>query len=134
MTEVQTTTLGSLVLQQPLDGTVAIDGQEGVVLGREDGGWLVEVYQGGVIRPYKPDTAVTMLSESERQAPLLREALLLVDSLRRRAAEQQERQTAEYHDVLSRIRDYAIARYVDGGICHEGLNEFLREFGMPEYD
>jgi hypothetical protein len=133
MTEVPTT-LGSLVLQQPLGGAVVIDGNEAVILNRGEDGELVDVYHGGAIRPYKPDTAATMLAEPDRQVAVLREALLLVDLLRRQADQQQERQTAEFHDVLSRIRDYAIERHEEGGICLEGLNEFLRAFGLPEYE
>jgi len=135
MTEVPTTTtLGSLALQQPLGSTVVIDGQEGVVLAQGDDSEFVEVHQGSVIRQYKPDTAATVLGDPDRQVALLRETLLRVDDLRRRAAEQQERQAAEHDGLLSRIRDYVIARYEDGVVCHEGLNEFLREFGMPEHD
>jgi len=133
MTEVQTTTLEGLMRQQS-GSTGVVEGGEAVVLARTNGGETVEVYRMGVIRPYAPDTAATALAEPGRQVGLLREALLLVDHLRRQAVDRQERQTAEFHDVLGRVRDYAIARYEDGGICHDGLNEFLRAFGLPEYD
>jgi hypothetical protein len=128
MTEVPTITLQELMLQQrPLGTAVVIDGQEAVILARGEDGELVEVYQGGEIRQCQPGTRATMLADPDRRVAVLLDAVLLMASLRRQ-------QTAEYHDALNRIRDYAIEKYCEGGICLEGLNEFLRTFDLPEYE
>jgi hypothetical protein len=134
MTEVPTITLQELMLQeQPLGTAVVIDGQEAVILARGEDGELVDVCQSGEIRPYGPDTRATMLADPDRKVAALLDAYLLVDSLRRQAAQQQAQQAAECHDVLTRIRDYAIGKYEDGVFCREGLDDVLSTFGLPEY-
>lgn len=126
MTTVQTTTIGQLLAAESPAATAVIDGEEAVVIaqGEDDQAW---VYRTGLVRPYHVDTPATGLRDPERQIALLREALLLTDGLRRETA-------AQHSDVLSSIRDYAIERQQDGTICLTGLNEFLRMFGMPEYE
>lgn len=126
MTKVPTTTLDSLMDQQQSNGAVGvIDGHEAVILGPVEGG-LVEVYFDDAIQMFAPEATATEVDEPEQQARLLRGALLLVNQRRRDTQR-------EFREVLDRIRQYAIARHEDGEFCEEGLNAFLRAFGMPEY-
>lgn len=133
MTDVQSSTPPEVVTlqQQPLGATCIVEGHEAVVLSRDDD--TFQVYWGGAIRSYRPDTPATSLSESERQLTLLREALLFADDLRRRAVAQQEQQATEHRDVMVRVRDYAVGAHRDGSISRGALNEFLRAFDLPEY-
>jgi len=44
------------------------------------------------------------------------------------------RAEAEHADTIARIRAYAIGKHRSGDICRTGLDEFLEEFALGEYD
>jgi hypothetical protein len=121
MTEVQqATTLENLALDPGSYGTTGIvHDRDAVILGRGSDGWT-EVCRGQTISSFAPETAVSPLADLPRQAEALRSALRGVAG--RHAA------------TLAGIRSYAIDRHLDGAICHEGLNEFLRAFDLEEYE
>jgi hypothetical protein len=121
MTEVQQTiTLRDLARDQQSYATPgSVGGQDVVVLGYGHDGWI-EVYHDSVISSYEPGTTVGPLTDPARQAAVLRSALAALAG----------RQAA----TLAGIRSYAIDKYQDGTICHEGLNEFLRAFDLEEYE
>jgi hypothetical protein len=129
MTEVQTTiSLQRLMAKQDTDCATGVleDGREIVTLGVVDRG-EIEVVLDGVVQVVRPEILVTPVDELERMVMLLRTASKIAHDSRRTAE-------TEFTGVLERVRDYAIARHEEGEFCREGLNEFLRTFGWPEYD
>ncbi len=121
MTEVQQTmTLRDLARDQGSYGTPGmVDEDDVVVLGYGNDGWI-EVYRDNAISSFAPGTAVMPLVDPARQAAVLHGALTAVAG--RHAA------------TLAGIRSYAIDSHLDGSICQEGLNAFLRAFDLEEYE
>jgi hypothetical protein len=129
MTEVQPTiSLQRLMAKQDTDCATGVleDGREIVTLGVVDRG-EIEVVLDGVVQVVRPEILVTPVDELERMVMLLRTASKIAHDSRRTAE-------TEFTGVLERVRDYAIARHEEGEFCREGLNEFLRTFGWPEYN
>ena len=121
MTEVQqATTLRDLARDPESCGMTGIIGEHDVVvLGYSNNGWI-EVCRDHAISSWEPGTAVMPLVEPTRQAAVLHSALAAVRS--REAG------------TLADIRSYAIDRHLEGSICEEGLNAFLRAFDLDEFE
>jgi hypothetical protein len=83
---------------------------------------------------YDPTITVTEVDDPERQLAVLRAALSTLDQGRREAELRLDVEKARQAAVLDRIRSYAIERHREGMYCEEGLNTFLRHFGLPEYE
>lgn len=127
MTEVQTAMpLHDLMVQQSSDcATGLFDGQEIVTLGPAVRG-EIEVFLDGRVQVVRQDTRALPIIDGGRQLMLMRAALQLVHQHKKTS-------DAEFAAVLDRIRDYAIGKHQEGMFCREGLNEFLRCFGLAEY-
>jgi len=106
------------VLTDYVGDAVVLDHSNGrIELCRSDGTISTQAASTSLVRQYDPG----------RQERALRQAVTALDTERRRL-------TTEHATTLGEIRAAAIAKHEDGGeICHDGLNAFLREFGMAEY-
>lgn len=119
--------------------TLRDDGREVVVVRRCDA-VTVEISHRGELASCPAHTTAGAVTDPARQVEPLRQALTALTRERSRAADDLEvaesaaRHARQEHDrALDEIREYAIDAHRDNTICRDGLNEFLRRFGMPEY-
>lgn len=121
---------------------LAPDGDDAIVLGRPQDG-TVEIFQAaaGLTTRDASTPAMPVLDPADREA-VIWQALTTLNAGRRNARTEAERlrqniktQRDEHVRTLDHIREYAITehRKDDSTICRDGLNEFLRTFGLPEY-
>jgi hypothetical protein len=136
----------------PADGSasrraVALTDGTPVVVLRRSGPDRIEVIQGGDVLDLADSTPATAISDIDRAARLIGQALQSVSQ--HRHYQQQEIQRlrddssqlrdtvrdteARHAATLGDIRRYAIDRHRAGDICRDGLDAFLTYFGMPTY-
>jgi hypothetical protein len=128
LAEVAATT-GSVIATVTVPGDPPL---EAVVLGRLTAS-TIEVYADGRIRAVPGARPVTDITDPERRLGLLGAALLTLDQERRQLAAQLADERSRHTAVLDNIRAYAIERHREDAFCRDGLNTFLRYFGLPEY-
>lgn len=126
----------------PFGDQVAVtlpSGDPVVVLGRAVDG-QVEVWSLGHITRRTADTVASAVSDPARRDGLLADALRGLGVQRQVASAQAARAMADrdqerdsHEQVLDAIRAYAVGKHQNGDICRHGLEEFLRAFGLPEY-
>jgi hypothetical protein len=109
-------------------GTVVTDyASDAVILGYTTDGDVELCRDDGTIQAQAVSPALARQYDPARQDHVLRRAVTALDTERRRLRR-------EHAQTLDRIRAAAIEKHEDGGeICQEGLNQFLRTFGMAEY-
>ncbi|GAB1690707.1 hypothetical protein [Krasilnikovia sp. M28-CT-15] len=109
------------------------DGAEGVVVASRD--TLVEVLlDGGIVRHFPPATPVRAVTDPALTGALLRQAMAYLDREHREAVRRRDDLHRAHQRQLTQIRVYAIQRHLAGDICRGGLNDFLREFELGEYE
>jgi len=119
--------LSQLLAERESDCTVGLLGDRPLVtIGVIERGEIEVVYD-GTVQVMRPETRVEPVSGWERQLSLIQAAVPVVATSRRTEAD-------EFAREFERVRDYAIARHLDGFYNREALNAFLREFGLAEYD
>lgn len=139
MTTLTTRMLGSFL---PADGVteavpvVSLTGPaaEAVVLAWHDA-YSLEVFtdeSGITVLP--EGTEATEITEPSRKVGLVIRAFLAVDEARRQSEQQHARERQLHGATLTEIRRYAIEKHHEDFYCLDGLNAFLRAFGLPEYD
>jgi hypothetical protein len=122
-------TLAELADQPGANPAILMGGTEALVLGRSGTGG-VAVYRDGVIHDYLGTIPVVSIVSADNRLEVLERAIRDLG----RWHEQSITTAAELRAVLPRIRTYAIERHRAGDICRDGLNQFLREFDLAEYD
>jgi hypothetical protein len=122
-------TLAELADQPGANPAVIIDGIDAVVLGRTTSG-AVAVYRAGNLHEYHGEIPAVAIASTDDRLDVLERAVRDVATWREAATATAD----ELHTVLPRIRAYAIERHREGLICRQGLNDFLAEFELPEYD
>jgi hypothetical protein len=118
-------------------GTPAVtgEGQEVVVLGYTDtGADLVDVHTPHGPRTLPADTVTFPLADAHRRADLLAGAVDHLADHVREVRSELACTVARHARTLEEIRRYAIDRHLDDQYCRDGLNTFLRSFGMPVYE
>lgn len=129
--EMQSTTcpLGQAVAGAPQ--VIRLGSTAAVVLGTTAAG-LVEVWQQGQIRTHSPGTPADPADPVAAPAMAV-QALRGVAAARRATITQVQAQALRHAIRLDEIRDYAVNAHLDGSICYDGLNQFLRTFDLAEF-
>jgi hypothetical protein len=125
MTEV----LASPTAERIAAGTVVTDYDgDAVILGYSRDGDVELCRDNGMITAQAASLPLWTQSDQGRQDPVLRAAVIAVATDRRRLLDQ-------HAEALNQVRAAAIEKHEDGGeVCREGLNAFLRELGLEEYE
>ena len=125
MTEVLT----SPTAERSETGAVVTDFVSDAVILRYTDDGDVEVCRSGGTMATQPASAMGVRQhDPARREHALRAAVTTLDTERRHLAR-------DHAETLGRIRAAAIEKHEDGGeICRDGLNAFLREFGLDEYE
>ena len=130
MTDVLTDRITSPAAERLDAGTTVTDyGFDAVVLGyTPDGDVELCRLDGRITRHRASATPVVLIGEPLRQTAVLRAAVAVLIAERRRTVMQ-------HAATLDQVRSAAIEKHNDGGeICRDGLNDFLRAFGMAPYE
>ncbi|HEY6796545.1 MAG TPA: hypothetical protein VI248_17860 [Kineosporiaceae bacterium] len=116
-------------------GAITELGIEAVVLGYTDADPnTVDIYTRHGVLTLPADTPATPMPTDDRHLALYRAcAVHLIDQTRDARLDQQA-EAAAHERILDQIRAYAIHQHLEGHYCRDGLNAFLRTFGMPTYD
>lgn len=133
MTQVQTLTLESVAGATVDRPTVVrlVDGSA-VVLGLTSDG-AVETWSGDALSAFLATSTAEPLTDPVLAEAALTQALAGLNVARRTAARATDEQAARQAGVLDEIRSYAVEEHLNGTICRDGLNRFLRHFDLAEY-
>ena len=113
---------------------VTVDGRLVVVL-RLDPPGQVEVHApGSGVHALPADTPAVPVTDPAVVAEVL--AAAAFDLARWHAAARADLTAAEdrHRQMLAEIREYVLARHLDGDICREGMNRFFEAFFLDPYD
>ncbi len=132
MTDVSTMTTLAELADEPGTPVIFGDSRTAVVLGRRSDN-LIQLVADRSVVVLRADTRVRVITEPERNEPVVAEALHTLDRLRRGALQNVDHLRMAHQATLDRVRQHGIELRQDGHICLHGLNHFLRTFDLDEY-
>jgi hypothetical protein len=110
-------------------------GSSVVVLGYSpDHPEILDVHGDHGTYPLAADTSATAVLDPARSADLLLRAVAHLSRQIRTLQTDHRVAEARHARTLEEIRRYAIDRHLDDQYCRQGLNDFLRAFGMPVFE
>ncbi|MBO3752171.1 hypothetical protein J5X84_39435 [Streptosporangiaceae bacterium NEAU-GS5] len=124
----------SMALREATYGAVVCDGDRDIVVLGPAPHDSTFVYSDGTLITLPNARSVHLVPDEPTRTGALATAIAGIDRLRDEAIEKRLAERECHRAQLEEIRAYAIDQHLDGTICRDGLNAFLRHFDLGEFD